>query len=262
MAHRASLTTLGTKASSSASSRLSASHRHNVEFLRILLVSPFRAFYFSPLCLWHACIHFHLNFHFIFLKFSQVLNFFNCNLFCHLAGGSSHPFGSMELPSVNVQGPLSSSSFTSPSRSMLHQSLSLSLRQCGPRLFRNRLVHFLRHSGRRRHCLNRVWCKRRRTSLFGSGSPATKPHALPGTTHPGQCGSSTLPSQVHNPPRKGTPCSPDQFCPMTFDARLSTLCSRKSDEERPSLSDHDSPSLSQIGLLTQPRLHIRRLATV
>ena len=36
----------------------------------------------------------------------------------------------------------------------------------------------------------------------------------------------------------------DQFCPITFNARLSTSCSRESDDERPSLSDHDSPSLS------------------
>ena len=42
--------------------------------------------------------------------------------------------------------------------------------------------------------------------------------------------------------------SPDWSCPITFRARLSTLCSRCSDEEVPSPSVHGSTSLSQFGL--------------
>ena len=38
--------------------------------------------------------------------------------------------------------------------------------------------------------------------------------------------------------RKRNTLSPDQCSPMTCRARLSTMCSRKSDEERPFLSDH------------------------
>ena len=56
--------------------------------------------------------------------------------------------------------------------------------------------------------------------------------------------------------RKRDTFSPDQFSPITRKARLSTLCSRKSDEERPSHSDHDAPSLSQSGLFGQPYLHM------
>ena len=37
--------------------------------------------------------------------------------------------------------------------------------------------------------------------------------------------------------------SPDKFSPITCKVRFSTLCSQKSDEERPSLSDHDSSLL-------------------
>ena len=37
--------------------------------------------------------------------------------------------------------------------------------------------------------------------------------------------------------------SPDKFSPITSKVRFSTLCSQKSDEERPSLSDHDSSLL-------------------
>ena len=39
----------------------------------------------------------------------------------------------------------------------------------------------------------------------GSGDPATRPRAFPGTTHQGQRGSSRPPSQVPSLPRKGTP---------------------------------------------------------
>ena len=42
---------------------------------------PFELLYFSTLCLWHACIHFHVNFHFIVLQFHQIVLFFNCSLF-------------------------------------------------------------------------------------------------------------------------------------------------------------------------------------
>ena len=48
--------------------------------------------------------------------------------------------------------------------------------------------------------------------------------------------------------RKRDTYSLDPFCPVTLIASLSSLCSRTSDEERPSLSDHQSPSLSQSGL--------------
>ena len=50
--------------------------------------------------------------------------------------------------------------------------------------------------------------------------------------------------------------------PITCKARLSTFCSRKSDEERPSISDHDSPLLSQFGLFRQPCLHISHQSRV
>ena len=89
--------------------------------------------------------------------------------------------------------------------------------------------------------------------LFGSGNPATRPNGFPGTTDPGRCGGSRPPSEVLNPPGKGNTFSPDCLCPITFRARLSTLCSRESDEGRPSLPDHDPPSLSQLG---QPYLHM------
>ena len=56
--------------------------------------------------------------------------------------------------------------------------------------------------------------------------------------------------------RKRDTYSPDPFCPVTLIARLSSLCSRTSDEERPSLSDHHSPSLSQSRLFKQPCLHM------
>ena len=42
--------------------------------------------------------------------------------------------------------------------------------------------------------------------------------------------------------------SPDQFCPMTSGARLSTLCPRSSKEDEPSLSVQSSTSLFQSGL--------------
>ena len=47
----------------------------------------------------------------------------------------------------------------------------------------------------------------------------------------------------------------DQFGLRTFNARLSKLCSGESGEEKSSLPDHDSPSLSQTGLFGQPFLH-------
>ena len=59
------------------------------------------------------------------------------------------------------------------------------------------------------------------------GNPATRPHAFPGTTNPGQRGGSMPPSHVPSPPGKGRPFSPDQFSPVTCKARLSTLSSRK-----------------------------------
>ena len=49
--------------------------------------------------------------------------------------------------------------------------------------------------------------------LFGSGNPATRPHAFPGTTDPGQRGTSRPPSQVSQSPRKRKTFSPDQFLP-------------------------------------------------
>ena len=63
---------------------------------------PLRAFYFSTLCLWHACIHFHLNFHFIFSQFSS---------------SSSAAFSPSDW--VTVQEHPTSNSSTPPSRSVL-----------------------------------------------------------------------------------------------------------------------------------------------
>ena len=75
---------------------------------------PLRAFYVSTLCLWHACIHFHLNFHFIFSQFSS---------------SSSAAFSPSDW--VTVQEHPTSNSSTPPSWSVLH----LVLCWCGPRRF-------------------------------------------------------------------------------------------------------------------------------
>ena len=60
---------------------------------------------------------------------------------------------------------------------------------------------------------------------LGSNDPATRPHALPGATHPGQSVSSKPPSQVPNLRGRGNSFSPDWSCLTAFRARLSTLCS-------------------------------------
>ena len=73
----------------------------------------------------------------------------------------------------------------------------------------------------------------------GSGNPSTKPHEFPGTTYPGQRGSSRPKSQVPSPPGKRTPFRLTKLARLHAKQGLSPLCSRTSDEETLPLSDHD-----------------------
>ena len=91
----------------------------------------------------------------------------------------------------------------------------------------------------------------------GSSHPATRPHAF----FLAQRIKSCLAAQGY--PRKlpilqeESFFSPDQFCPKTFRARLSTSCSHCSDEKVPSLSVHETTSLSRSGFFFgQPCLHV------
>ena len=64
----------------------------------------------------------------------------------------------------------------------------------------------------------------------------------------------TLPSSQSS--RKRDIFAPDWSCSITFGARPSTWCSHCSGEEVPSLSVHDSKSLSQSRRSGQPYLHM------
>ena len=88
---------------------------------------------------------------------------------------------------------------------------------------------------------------------LGSGSPATKHRALPGTACPGPCGSSPLPAP--NPSRKRRGLSQGPYNPMMCSASLPTLPSRETLKDTLSSSDQASPSLSHIGLFGQSIIH-------
>ena len=88
------------------------------------------------------------------------------------------------------------------------------------------------------------------------GIPATRPHAFPSTTNPGQRGGSRPPSQVPSPPGKGRPFSPDQFSPVTCKARLSTWSSRKIGRRKAVTFGPRFAVAVQSGLLGQPYLHM------
>ena len=87
---------------------------------------------------------------------------------------------------------------------------------------------------------------------LGTNSPATKAHAFPGTTCPGQCGSSKPPSQVPNLPGREKSFHLAGLSP----GRLATLCSHCSEEEVPWLSVHDPTLPFQPGLFGQPYLNM------
>ena len=88
--------------------------------------------------------------------------------------------------------------------------------------------------------------------LLWQHHPTTRPHAFPGTTHPGQCNNLTPPSQAPNPSGR----SPSPYNPMTCSASLHTLFSPETLDETLSSSDQASSSLSHVGLSGQPKLHM------
>ena len=70
--------------------------------------------------------------------------------------------------------------------------------------------------------------------LFGSSNPATRPHAFPGTTYPGRCGSSRSPFLFSNRPGKREIFSPDPDLQFFLRAICVSVCMCTSAESCPS----------------------------